>query len=170
MSEITVVKVTDENLPKLAEEMYMNPTYVEQVREMMANDLFVVFAAVSSGRYVGRCTLWLAPADEPEIRKELPGVPLVNALEIHPDYYRQGIASQLIRALEHEAKKRGKSQLALGVESQNTPARRLYEKFGFVYRTVCGQKVYVSSWEETQPDGSVRKYTIDTLSMVKELV
>lgn len=169
MDEFTITKITEPDLPRLADEMYMDPSYAKQVREMMARDDMVVFAAVHDGRFVGRCSLWLAPPDEPELREEIPGVPEVNALEVHPEFYRRGIASLLITALEDEVKRRGGHMLALGVEPQNAPGRKLYEKLGFTYRKVLGQDTFKSSWLETQSDGSQKRYTIDTLLMVKEL-
>lgn len=162
-------RVTLEQLPKLADEMYMDPVYVERVRAMMADDEMVVFAVKDGEKYVGRCSLWLAPADEPEVRKTLPDTPLVNALEVHPDYYRQGIATDLICALEDEALQRGKHQLALGVEPQNTPARKLYEKLGFRYVPLGDSNTYVSRWDEAQPDGTTKHYSVETLLMVKDL-
>lgn len=169
MNEFEIVKITDQDLSKLADEMYMDPLYVKRVKDMMARDDMAVFAAVHNGQFVGRCSLWLAPVDEPELRQEIPGVPELNALEVHPDFYRRGIASLLIEALENEVKVRGGHMLALGVEPQNAPGRKLYEKLGFTYRKVLGQDTFKSSWLETQSDGSQKRYTIDTLLMVKEL-
>lgn len=169
MSKFVITKVKEADLPKLADEMYMDPGYTKQVKEMMARDDMVVFAAVHDGRFVGRCSLWLAPVDEPEPREEIPGVPFVNALEVHPEFYRRGIASLLIMALEQEVKARGGHMLALGVEPQNTPGKALYEKLGFTYRTVQDNETYQSSWLETQADGSVKRYTIATRLMVKEV-
>lgn len=169
MSDFIIERVDGHNLPKLADEMYMDTLYQKRVQEMMSRDDMAVFAVVYEGRYVGRCSLWLAPTDEPEPREEIPGVPYVNALEVHPEFYRRGIASLLITALEDEVKRRGGHMLALGVEPQNAPGRKLYEKLGFTYRKVLGQDTFKSSWLETQSDGSQKRYTIDTLLMVKEL-
>lgn len=168
-SDFTIKKITEKDLPKLAEEMYMDPNYAKQVKDMMARDDMAVFAVVHDGQFVGRCSLWLAPVDEPEPRAEIPGVPFVNALEVHPDFYRRGIASMLITALEDEVKERGGNMLALGVEPQNTPGKALYEKLGFTYRTVQGKETYQSSWLETQPDGSTKRYEVATRLMVKDL-
>lgn len=170
MDTSSVVKISEGDLSKLADEMYMDPTYLKRVRDMMKHDEMVVFAVEHEGIYVGRCSLWLGPADEPEVRKTLPGVPLVNALEIHPDYYRKGLATMLIYSLENEVKKRGKTQLTLGVEPQNTPGRALYEKLGFHYILADGQETYPCFWYETASDGTPVKHEIDARLMVKELV
>ena len=170
MDKFEIVKVAENDLPKLAEEMYMDPNYAKQVREMMLLDEMVVFAVVHDGQFVGRCSLWLAPVDEPEPREEIPGVPFVNALEVHPDFYRRGIASMLIKALENEVKTRGGKMLALGVEPQNEPGKALYEKLGFTYRKVQGSETYQSFWIETRPDGSAKRNTVETRLMVKELL
>lgn len=164
-----VEKATIETLPQVAIDMYMDTTYAKQVRDMIAKDLFVLFTVKEGDKYVGRCTLWLAPSDEPELREEIPGVPLVNALEVHPEFYRRGIASMLITVLENEVKRRGGHLLALGVEPQNTPGRKLYEKLGFCYRDICGEKTYPAFWVETLSDGSAKRHSIDALLMTKEL-
>lgn len=169
MSDFIIERVDGHNLPKLADEMYMDTLYQKRVQEMMSRDDMAVFAVVYEGRYVGRCSLWLAPTDEPEPREEIPGVPYVNALEVHPEFYRRGIASMLITALEQEAMKRGKTQLALGVEPQNGPGKALYEKLGFKYRKILGRNTYPCFWLETLPDGTEKTNSIEALLMVKDL-
>lgn len=169
MSEFSVERISEQDLSQLAVEMYMDPTYVEQVKEMMAKDLFVLFAVKYGDKYVGRCTLWLAPADELELNEEIPGVPQVNALEVHPSYRRQGVGTVLFEAVENEARQRGHTMLAIGVEPDNDVARKLYEKLGYTYRKILGNDTHEFSWNETQADGTIKKLFGESMLMVKEL-
>ena len=49
----------------------------------------------------------------------------------HPDYQRQGIASQLLIALNNELKANNVNGLLLEVREDNSPAIALYEQQGF---------------------------------------
>jgi ribosomal protein S18 acetylase RimI-like enzyme len=56
----------------------------------------------------------------------------ISSLAVAPEYRRLGIAKQILNFSAKIAKKRGKRWLELTVLKKNTPARRLYEKSGFV--------------------------------------
>ena len=51
---------------------------------------------------------------------------------VHPDYRRKGIAEALVMELENALKDLGSRRLTLEVRESNEPARKLYEKLGFV--------------------------------------
>jgi len=53
-------------------------------------------------------------------------------IAVHPDFRRQGVAEALINALVTELRKLGSRSLTLEVRASNEPARKLYEKLGFV--------------------------------------
>lgn len=53
-------------------------------------------------------------------------------IAVHPDYRRRGIAGQLVVRLVEELKARGNHSLMLEVRVSNEPARKLYEKLGFI--------------------------------------
>jgi len=52
-------------------------------------------------------------------------------IAVDPDYRRNGVAVQMIGALESKLKERGVKGLLLEVRVSNEPARNLYEKLGF---------------------------------------
>ena len=66
------------------------------------------------------------------ILHEKPEVLHVSSLAVAPEYRRHGIAKQILNFSAKIAKKRGKRWLELTVLKKNIPARRLYEKSGFV--------------------------------------
>ena len=53
-------------------------------------------------------------------------------IAVHPDYRRQGIAEKLVIFLVEALKEQGNHCLMLEVRVSNEPARKLYEKLGFV--------------------------------------
>ncbi len=169
MSGYQVEVINAATLPQVAGDMYMDPTYVERVKDMMAKDLFVLFAVKEGGQYVGRCTLWLAPSDERELREEVPGVPQINALEVHVARRHRGIGTLLITTLENEARRRGHKMICIGVEPDNELARKMYEKLGYTYRKILGHDTHSFSWEETLADGTAHKLYGESMLMTKEI-
>jgi GNAT superfamily N-acetyltransferase len=163
---IEVEKVSLGELEAVAAATEVNPVYQQQLQTMIAADDVVLFAAKVDDRYEGRVSLWLAPADEELPRQRYPGVPFVNALHVNDTMRRKGIASKLLIELEKEASKRGKSQLAVGVEPDNPPARELYEKLGFKYE---GSQ-YQSCWDEPTAEGDTKRVCVDTMLMIKDLM
>ena len=69
---------------------------------------------------------WAVPQDELAL--------VIHTLVIHPAYTGQGLAARLLDFAEKEAARRQLSALRLDVACRNTPARRLYEKHGYVLR------------------------------------
>ena len=52
-------------------------------------------------------------------------------IAVHPDYRKQGIATDLIQSLIDALSKQGSHSLMLEVRQTNEPAKRLYESLGF---------------------------------------
>jgi ribosomal protein S18 acetylase RimI-like enzyme len=75
--------------------------------------------------------LWLARATEPEIRTELPGVPLLNRLVVAPGHRNNGIGTRLLAEAERRLRDLGHERVALGVRVDNEAAIRLYERLGY---------------------------------------
>ena len=61
----------------------------------------------------------------------------IGNVAVKEEYRRSGYASQLLKALVHEARRLDARFLTLEVRTSNFPARRLYEKAGF---SVAGER------------------------------
>ncbi|MCU1676471.1 MAG: N-acetyltransferase, partial [Frankiales bacterium] len=84
------------------------------------------------GEAVGCVYVWFEDAEEAELRKHLPGVPLLNRLRVVERLRNNRIGTELVRAAARVAGGRGHTQLALGIGLDNTDAERLYLRLGFV--------------------------------------
>jgi GNAT superfamily N-acetyltransferase len=110
----------------------------------------VLLVAWLDGHPVGDVFLDCEPAEEPEVRRQLPGVPRLDHLEVLGPLQRRGIGTALIRAGEATARRLGYEQLVLGVGLDNHGARRLYERLGY---TDWGHGTVVGTWVERDHAG-----------------
>jgi ribosomal protein S18 acetylase RimI-like enzyme len=55
----------------------------------------------------------------------------VDALAVRPDWRRRGVARALLGEADHQAERNGSTGVALDTGLANTPARALYEAYGF---------------------------------------
>jgi GNAT superfamily N-acetyltransferase len=110
----------------------------------------VLLVAWLDDRPVGDVYLALEPADVPQVRRHLPGVPQLIHLEVVGPLQRRGIGTALLRAAEDTARRLGYEQITLAVGVDNPGARRLYERLRYVdwrHGTI------VASWQERDRDG-----------------
>jgi len=110
----------------------------------------VLLVAWLEGRPVGEVFLECEPANEPEVRRHLPGVPRLDHLEVLGPLWGQGIGTALIGAAEATARQLGHERIALGVVLDNPKARRLYERLGYAD---WGHGTVVGTWVEYPDDG-----------------
>ena len=111
----------------------------------------VLLVAWLGGWPAGDVFLSLGPADQPEVRRHLPGVPLLVHLEVVGRLQRRGIGTALVGAGEDTARRFGHGRIALGVGLDNPGARRLYERLGYID---WGHGHTVTSWREQRPGGA----------------
>lgn len=86
---------------------------------------------VAGGVAVGDVYVWLAAAEEAELRAHLPDVALLTHLEVVAGRRNEGIGTELLRAAEHRLWDLGHKQVALGVGLDNRDAQRLYSRLGY---------------------------------------
>jgi GNAT superfamily N-acetyltransferase len=91
----------------------------------------ILLIAWLDNRPVGTVYLWLETAEEPELRRHLPGTPLVTHLQVRRGYRRNGIATALLEESHERLAALGHPQVALGVDLANRAAVRLYLKLGY---------------------------------------
>jgi GNAT superfamily N-acetyltransferase len=103
----------------------------------------------------GRGTV-LAASTYETVRQLLGGFPEMNALEARPS--GQGAGTALIAGAEQTAAASGAAMIGLAVEVSNNGAYRLYQRLGY-----CdwGHGLVTDYWDETRPDGTVRKTHAD---------
>ena len=92
-------------------------------RNVISND-HVLFIAERDGQIIGTAQLELAMRANGIHRAE------VCKVLVHPDAQGQGIGSQLMNAIDAEARRLGRSTLHLDTR-ENDPANRLYQKAGY---------------------------------------
>ena len=110
----------------------------------------VLLVAWLDGRPVGDGFLSWEPAEDPQVRRRLPGLPELGHLEVVGPLWGRGIGTALIRAAEATARRFGHDRLLLGVGVDNPGARRLYERLGYVD---WGHGTIVGTWLERDHDG-----------------
>ena len=110
----------------------------------------VLLVAWLDGCPVGDGYLARTAAEEPELRRHLPGVPRLDHLEVVEPLWRRGIGTALIRSAEDTARQLGHERLALAVGVDNPCAQRLYERLGFAD---WGHGTIVGTWVEHDHDG-----------------
>ena len=126
----------------------------------------VLLVAWLDGLLVGDVFLALDPAGEPEVRRELPGVPRLVHLEVDGRVQRRGIGTALIHAGEASARRLGHRRLALGVGLDNPGARRLYERLGYAD---WGRGTIVGTWQDHDHDGPPVTHSEVLDMLVKDL-
>jgi GNAT superfamily N-acetyltransferase len=93
--------------------------------------LGVLLIAWWGDRPIGVIYLWLEDAEEVELREHLPGTPILNHLEIHPDHRNRGTGTKLIESAERRLRRLGFDKVALAVEITNGRAEQLYRRLGY---------------------------------------
>src|SRR5262249_19319520 len=126
----------------------------------------VLLAAWIDGTVVGDVYLHCEAHEEPELRRALPGVPVLNHLEVTERWQRRGIGTALVHACEDAARERGFEVLLLGVGLDNPDAKRLYERLG--YRD-WGNGSIVTRWTEPDGQGGIRRVSVDMDVMTRSV-
>ncbi|MBC7233382.1 MAG: GNAT family N-acetyltransferase [Chloroflexi bacterium] len=76
----------------------------------------------------------------------------ISNVAVHPDFRGRGIARQLMKAAIQEAKQKGAQWVILEVQTDNAPARQLYQELGFqVYDTVAELSLPAGKYRERWP-------------------
>jgi ribosomal protein S18 acetylase RimI-like enzyme len=120
----------DTDLVALVEHLGQREYFTDRLARQAAKR-GILLTAWQDARPLGDVYLWLEPAEEPEIRDRLPGVPLLTHLEVHRDHRHLGLGTALVGAAERELADQGHDRVALAVEQHNDAVARFYDHLGF---------------------------------------
>ncbi|WP_250212833.1 GNAT family N-acetyltransferase [Acrocarpospora catenulata] len=127
---VKIKRAADEDLPALVKALGQ-PHYFAHALTRQREGHGFLLVAWQGLTAIGHIYVWLAEAEEEELRKELPGVPLLTHLELHPAHRRRGFGTALVHRAEQELIGRGHDHVVLGVGMDNHAAMALYTRHGF---------------------------------------
>lgn len=123
MSEVKIEKMTFDDLDEvyaIDKESFPIPWSKTSFEEELKNMLSIYLVAKEDGKVIGYIGSWMI-IDECHITN----------IAILPSHRRKGIASKLVKELMNYCNENGISYMLLEVRTNNVPAQKLYEKFGF---------------------------------------
>ncbi len=126
-----------------------------------------VLVAFLGGVPVGDLYLWREPLEEPELRDVFPGAPMLNHLEVAPEWQNKGIGTALIRACEDTARGYGADIMLMYVGLDNPNARRLYDRLS--YLDWQGGPV-TCRWTEPDGTGGIRPVELAVNVLIRSLL
>ncbi|MET0237744.1 MAG: GNAT family N-acetyltransferase [Kibdelosporangium sp.] len=165
MSDVEIRPAQQADLEALVGTFADEDFFVNRLARQQA-DQGVLLTAWVENTPIGDVYLWLQPADEPEVREHLPGVPLLNHVEVHADHRNRGIGTELVLAAEKLLAERGYDQVALAVRTDNDHAKRLYERLGY---EIWPHSEVECVYEFRLPDGTRARGTETCDMLVKQL-
>jgi GNAT superfamily N-acetyltransferase len=128
--DLVITTANDEDLPALTRALGQERFFRDRLQRQRESH-GVVLVAWENGAAVGVVYVWLGEAEEPELRELLPGVPLLNHLEVVEARRNSRIGTRIVAAAEGFLAERGFDRVALGIRLDNHNARRLYERLGY---------------------------------------
>ncbi|MCE7003445.1 GNAT family N-acetyltransferase [Kibdelosporangium philippinense] len=164
-SDVEIRSATDTDLAVLISTFGDEDFFVDRLARQHGGR-GILLTAWLHDKPVGDVYLWLEQADEPEVREHLPGVPLLNHVEVHPEHRNRTVGTQLVSTAEKLLAQQGYEQVALAVRIDNLDAHRLYLRLG--YETWPHPPV-VCMYEVRLADGSRKRCPETCYMMVKPL-
>ncbi len=150
MTKVSIRVATEDDLPALKEVFDQGFFFAERL-ERQRHGRGELRLAFWRQVLVGDIYLWWEPAQEAELQAALPGVPLLQHLEVRDSYRNRGIGRALVADAEVRLLEDGHNRVALGVDLVNHDAARLYKRLGY---TVWRQQPILTVREQFHPDGS----------------
>jgi ribosomal protein S18 acetylase RimI-like enzyme len=166
MSEIDIIESSD--IDQLATDTYINKVVADFWKQKVDDGDLVIMAAKDNGNYVARLGIWLK-TDEPEINEYYSDLPTIKALVVNEDSRRQGHAKVLMNSAHDWLKSNGYDKVGLGVLEDNFNAIELYNNLGYKKQKIGPTEMFKTSWLEVLPSGDLKRQTVDTVFMLKEL-
>lgn len=129
--DLEVRRASARDIYALATDTETKGLLTERLRRTATGRRGELLIACRQERPIGHIYLWEEPADEPEIRERLPSAPLIMNLWVQPDLRRRGIGTHLMHIAENRLWNRGHRTVALGVDTENKDAVRLYQNLDY---------------------------------------
>jgi ribosomal protein S18 acetylase RimI-like enzyme len=128
--ELDIRRATRGDLAPLAVALGSYEMFADRLaRQEAGRGLLLV--AWTGGHPVGTVYLRLEDAEEPEMLKYLPGVPVLQHLAVHPDHRDRGLGTAIMEYAEGLLRELGHDRLVLGVNTGNEAAERLYRRLRY---------------------------------------
>jgi ribosomal protein S18 acetylase RimI-like enzyme len=164
VTETRIRQAGRDDLEALAE-VFEDRHFLEDRLHRQEHGLGALLSAWQADRPVGILYLWLEKAEEEDIAEHLPGVPVLNHLEVVADLRGEGIGSLLLAQAEARLAA-DHAQVVLAVRTDNKDATRLYHRLG--YRD-WGHGQVVCFAETAMPDGEIFREEEKCYVLVKDL-
>jgi ribosomal-protein-alanine N-acetyltransferase len=135
---LTIERMTEAHLPavmRIEREVFMPGWSEETFRNDLRNPAALYLVLKVDDRIVAYAGMWLV-VDEAHITN----------VAVKPEYRGRNFAKRLIHRLLSFARERGCVKATLEVRVSNTPAQKLYEKFGF--RPIATRPKYYDNVED----------------------
>ncbi len=158
LSEVTVVRVTEDNYHLFADMVFWRQQgrertveekqvsasmeYKDAGKALDSGHLFV-FAAQCAGRFVG----WISIVFMPKVSRWTHGVLYIDELWTAAEHRRRGVASRLLECVDALGEQTEADAVRLYVGTDNADARSLYERHGFV---IQGEAFFMERSGETR--------------------
>ncbi len=131
------------NYPEWIYRVYPSEAFVE---ERTKEESLFLCVEEETDRIIGAFALGADPMENEKNAKWQQDLPegtflIVHALAVDPQYQGQGIGAEAVRFSEEYAKSEGYRALRSEIVLPNIPARKLFEKMGFLYADEIEQEV-----------------------------
>lgn len=134
--------------------------------ELQEQGKAVYLIAWQRDRPVGHVLVEWAGCQVEPMQSALPRCPMASDLLVVEELRSQGIGSQLLAAMEDQARAAGYQRVGLAVAVDNERAQALYKRRG--YRD-AGFAPYMNRWKETNEHGMEAWYEEQDVFLVREL-
>jgi len=116
-------------LDSVAEDVFDGPIDAERLAAYLAEPSHVMMVAMAGERVIGQCAAVVHR--HPDKATEL----YIDEIGVAPEFKRKGVARRLLEGMLALGKALGCGEAWVGTESDNQPARGLYEKQGATAET-----------------------------------
>lgn len=111
-------------LDRVAADVFDHAINRKQLAVYLREPSHLLFVAVCDGEVVGQARGMI------HLHPDAPNELYIDNLGVTPAFQRQGIGTKLIKALLQAGKEQGCVEAWVGTETDNEPARKLYESLG----------------------------------------